>query len=128
MMHSMGTFRTAVRIENIERRGDLSAGDSALVDTGSELTWIPRPVLESLAIRVEGTQRFIVADGRTFERHIGFAVVHAAGRFAPDYVVFGEPGDMIILGARSLEGLNLRIDALRKTLVHAGPILAGAAA
>lgn len=33
---------------------------------------------------------------------------------------------MVILGARSLEGMNLRVDAQRKQLVTAGPILAEA--
>lgn len=31
------------------------------------------------------------------------------------------------LGARSREGMNLRVDAARKRLVSAGPVLAGAA-
>ena len=56
---------------------------------------------------------------------MGFALVHAAETNAPDFVVFAEPGDMVILGARSLEGLNVRVDAQRKQLVPAGPILAG---
>jgi len=43
-------------------------------------------------------------------------------------VVFGEPGDLVLLGARSLEGLNLRIEPLSKTLVDAGPAPAAAAA
>jgi len=47
---------------------------------------------------------------------------------APDYVVFAEPGDKILLGARSLEGLNLRVDAQRKQLIPAGPMLARVAA
>lgn len=50
------------------------------------------------------------------------------GHEAPDYVVFAEDGDMILLGARTLEGLNVRVDAQRKQLVPAGPILAGVAA
>jgi hypothetical protein len=41
-------------------------------------------------------------------------------------VLFAEAGDMVLLGARSLEGLNVRVDAQRKRLVPAGPILAGA--
>jgi hypothetical protein len=40
--------------------------------------------------------------------------------------VFAEPDDIVVLGARSLEGLNLRIDVVRKALVDAGPIIAGA--
>jgi hypothetical protein len=68
-----------------------------------------------------------IADGRHLERPVGIAIVHAAGMKGPDYVVFAEPTDMIILGARTLEGMNVRVDALRKQLVPAGPILAGAA-
>ena len=124
-MSDMGTFRTTILIESAERRGDMQSVDDALVDTGSEYTWVPADVLTSLGIRPEHTQRFIVADGRRLERPVGIAIVHAAGAKAPDFVVFAEPGDMIILGARSLEGLNVRVDSQRKQLVPAGPILAG---
>ena len=126
-MDPVGTFRTTMVIESAENRGETRIVDGALVDTGSEFTWVPRAVLEELRIRPEMMQRFIVADGRALERAVGIGIVHAAGTKAPDYVVFGEPEDMIILGARSLEGMNLRVDALRKRLVPAGPILAGSA-
>jgi predicted aspartyl protease len=127
-MSDMGTFRTTIMIESVERRGEMRAIENALVDTGSEYTWVPSGVLADLGIRPEQTQRFVVADGRHLERQVGIAIVHAAGAMAPDFVVFAEPGDMILLGARSLEGLNMRVDAQRKQLVPAGPILAGAAA
>lgn len=126
-MDSRGTFRTTILIESAERRGESREVENALVDTGSEFTWAPRQVLEELGIRPEMTQRFVIADGRQLERQVGIAIVHAAGTKAPDYVTFAEPGDMIILGARALEGMNLRVDALRKQLLPAGPILAGAA-
>jgi predicted aspartyl protease len=115
-------------VESAERRGEMIAAGDALVDTGSEFTWIPAEILQTLGIRPEHAQRFILADGRTLERPVGIAIVHAAGAKAPDYVVFAEPGDMTLLGARSLEGLNVRVDASRKQLVPAGPVLAGAAA
>ena len=51
---------------------------------------------------------------------------NAAGTSTSDDVVFGEPGDMVLLGARSLEGLNLRVDPVTKTLVDAGPAPAAA--
>lgn len=35
---------------------------------------------------------------------------------APDCVTFAEPGNMIFLGARALEGMNPRVDALKKLL------------
>ncbi|HTJ24414.1 MAG TPA: retroviral-like aspartic protease family protein [Gemmatimonadaceae bacterium] len=127
-MSDMGTFRTTIMIENVEHRGNMRTVDDALVDTGSEYTWVPADVLASLGVRPEHTQRFIVADGRQLDRPVGIAIVHAAGAKAPDFVVFAEPGDMVLLGARSLEGLNVRVDAQRKQLVPAGPILAGALA
>ena len=125
-MSDVGTFRTTIMIESVERRGEMRAVEDALVDTGSEYTWVPLGVLADLGIRPEQMQRFVVADGRHLERQVGIAIVHAAGAMAPDFVVFAEPGDMILLGARSLEGLNMRVDAQRKQLVPAGPILAGA--
>lgn len=107
-------------------RGEARAFDSTLVDTGSEYTWVPKDVLASLGIGPEHTQRFIVADGRQLDRQVGIAIVHAAGAKAPDFVVFAEPGDIVLLGARSLEELNVRVDAQRRQLVPAGPILDGA--
>ena len=127
MIGDMGTFRTTIMIESAEHRGETRTVENALVDTGSEYTWVPREVLNELGIKPELVQRFVVADGRQFQRELGIAIVHAAGARAPDFVVFGQPGDMVLLGARSLEGLNVRVDAQRKQLVPAGPILAGAA-
>jgi predicted aspartyl protease len=97
-----------------------------MVDTGSELTWIPEHVLTALGVAVEETKRFVTATGATVERNVGYAIVHAGGMRAPDYVVFAQPGDMVLLGARSLEGLNLRVDPVRKQLVPAGPIIVAA--
>jgi len=123
----MGPFRTTVSIENVARRGELRTLADVLVDTGSEYTWVPRDVLESIGIAPERKQGFLVADGRAIERELGVAIVHAGGTWAPDFVVFAERGDMILLGAHSLEGLNLRVDPVRKILVDAGPVVAAVA-
>ncbi len=42
--------------------------------------------------------------------------------FTIDEVVFGEEGDMPLLGARTLGGLNLTVDSRLKKLVAAGPL------
>ena len=44
-----------------------------------------------------------------------------------DEVVFAEAGELQLIGARALEGLNLQVDARRKRLVAAGPIVSAAA-
>jgi predicted aspartyl protease len=126
-MSEMGTFRTTIMIENPLRRGEMRSLPNTLVDTGAELTWAPRAVLESLGITRQKRLGFRTADGRAVYRDIGYAIVHAGGTETNDEVVFAEEGDMILLGARSLEGLNLRVDARSKQLVDAGPIVAAVA-
>ena len=126
-MSEMGTFRTTVGVENPGRRGSVRPLADVLVDTGSELTWIPRSILEELGIGTERRYRFVLADGRMLERDVGFAIVHVQGVTTADDVVFAEPDDLVLLGARSLEGLNLRIDPRSRRLVGAGPIVAALA-
>ena len=121
-MSDMGTFRTTVLIQNPLRRGETMAMPDTLVDTGAELTWVPRELLESLGIRVEKHLGFRTADGRIINRDIGYAIVHAGGTHTIDEVAFAEPGDLVLLGARSLEGMNLRVDSRNKQLLAAGPI------
>ena len=127
-MDDMGLFRTTIEIQNLQHPGTWQALSDVLVDTGSELTWIPRDVLTALGIVAQRQQGFIVADGRRIDRDVGYALVRAGGSEAPDFVVFAEAGDMTLLGARSLEGLNVKIDPVRKELISAGPIIAAPAA
>jgi len=126
-MDDVGVFRTTIEVQNLDMLGSRKALPETLVDTGSEYTWIPRRVLEELSIRAQRKQAFEVADGRRIEREIGYALVRAGGTEAPDLVVFAEAGDMTLLGAHSLEGLNLKIDPIRKELVPAGPVITAAA-
>lgn len=128
MVDEMGTFRVAVEIENPLRPGERRALSSVLVDTGAELSWFPAAVLESLGIDRRKTWRFRQADGSVLERWTGLAFVHVGGSDASDDVVFGEPADLVLLGSRTLEGLNLRVDPVSKRLVDAGPAPAAAAA
>ena len=128
MLEDMGTFRTTIELENPAQRGRRTAIHSVLVDTGAELSWIPSTVLEDLGIGREREWHFRQADGTALTRWTGYAIVHAAGTRTSDEVVFGEAGDLVLLGARSLEGLNLRVEPVAKRLVDAGPAPAGAVA
>lgn len=128
MTDEMGTFRVDVEVENPARPGERRALRAVLVDTGAELSWFPAEVLESLGIERRKLARFRQASGTVLERSTGPAFVYLGGTWTNDEVVFGEPGDLVILGSRSLEGLNLRIDPVRKQLVDAGPAPAAVAA
>jgi predicted aspartyl protease len=128
IMSDMGTFRIEVELENPARPGPRRKVSSVLVDTGAELSWFPAEVLSSLGIERYTQWRFRQVNGTVIERWVGPAFVHAAGKRATDDVVFGEPGDLVILGAHSLEGLNLRVEPVTKQLVDSGPAPAAAAA
>ena len=68
--------------------------------------------------------RFIMANGQEITRSIGFAIIRVGKEFTTDEVVFAQKGDLQLLGARSLEGLNLKVDSRNKKLVAAGPFVA----
>jgi predicted aspartyl protease len=119
----MGTFNTSCRIENHRNRNKAARISKLLVDTGSEYTWVPTALLERIGItREKKDLQFIMANGEIVTRSVGFAILRIGGSFTIDEVVFAEPGDLALLGARTLEGLNLTVDSVRKRLVAAGPL------
>jgi len=126
-MPDVEVIRTTITIENPLNPGELRELPHTLVDTAAELTSVPRAVLEELGITRQKHVGFRAADGRVVYRDIGYAIVHAGGTETSDEVVFAEPGDATVLGARSLNGLNLRVDPRSKPLVDAGPIVAAVA-
>ncbi len=94
-----------------------------LVDTGSEYSWIPTPTLKKLGIKTEKKDlTFVMANGQQVTRNVGFAIIRLGKSFTIDEVVFAEEGDLLLLGARTLEGLNLKVDSRRKKLVASGPL------
>ena len=125
----MGTFFVRCKIENVADRRKSAVLSKMLVDTGSEYTWVPTATLEKLGIEREKKDlTFIMANGQRITRSVGFAIVRLDKHFTVDEVVFAEKGDLLILGARTLEGLNLTVNSSRKKLVAAGPILAASVA
>ena len=128
MSDNMGTFRVDIEIENPARSGERRSLRSVLVDTGAELSWVPAEILESLGVERNNRWRFRQADGTVLERWTGIVVLSVAGRRTGDDVVFGQPGDLVLLGSRTLEGLNLRVEPVAQRLVDAGPAPAAATA
>ena len=120
MTNDMGSFRTDVEIENLHRPGEHTLLPAVLVDTGAELSWFPAEALDKLGIKRTRLMRFRQATGNIVERWTGVAVVHVVGVSVGDHVVFAEPGDLTLLGSRTLEGLNLMVDPVNKRLVDAG--------
>ena len=108
---------------HIVDRRKTAAVPGMLVDAGSESTWVSAKILESLGVEREKKDlAFVMANSGQITRGAGFAIVHVEGRFTIDEVVFAQDGDLSILGARSLAGLNLTVDSRLKKLVAAGPL------
>lgn len=119
----MGTFSVPCRVTNVVDRSRTVELAELLVDTGSEYTWVTATVLAEIDVaREKKDLHFIMANGEQVTRSVGFAILHVEDAFTVDEVVFAEPGDLLLLGARTLEGLNLTVDARLKKLVAAGPL------
>ena len=119
----MGIFYIACTVENHMQPKKSARVTDLLVDTGSEHTWIDEAVLKKIGVTPQKKDiAFVMAYGQTISRTIGFAVIRWDKYFTIDEVVFAQSGDLQLLGARTLEGLNLRIDPYRKKLVATGPL------
>ena len=127
MIDEMGTFRMNIEIAALHAPTERRVLRDVMVDTGSEYNWVPADILRELGVEPVRVVRFETADGRILERKVGFALFFAAGRSTPAIVVFADPGDLILLGAHGLEGMNLRVDLVRRELVPGGRVPAAAA-
>ena len=106
----MGTLHARCRIENYTDQA--KAVDIEIVaDTNVERTWIPSATLEKIGIvKEKKSVQLRKANGETVTRSIGFAILRVDGNFTIDEVVFAEPGDPSVLGARTIDCLNLPPD------------------
>lgn len=127
-MSDMGIFRTTIQIAALERPVQRRTLVDVMVDTGSEYNWAPASLLADLGVVPVRIDRFETADGRILERPVGFAFFYAAGRSTAAAVAFAESHDTVLLGAHGIEGMNLRVDLVRRELVPAGPVPAAVGA
>src|SRR5688572_26413937 len=103
----MGTFSVHCEVAGIRQHRGWVAVPRLLVDSGSEYTWIPEEQLRRAGVTVAKKDlAFVMANGQTITRSVGYALLRAQGFEAVDEVVFGQPGDLVLLGARTLEGFG----------------------
>jgi predicted aspartyl protease len=110
-------FKVNVTARNPKREELATQPLSALVDTGSELTWLPADVLRAIGITPRRKRAFATATQRKIERDIGYAILSAEGYETSDEVVFGEPGDITLLGVRTLDGFGVAVDNIANRFV-----------
>lgn len=117
-------FKLPLRAINPKREELSSPPVEALVDTGSELSWLPADVLAGAGITPRRTKQFVTATGQRMSRPVGYAILSSDGFETNDEVVFAEPGDMTLLGVRTIEGFGAFVDPLAHRLVASTSIVA----
>ena len=125
MIDAMGTFHTECEIVNIAQPAKRVTVSRLLVDTGSEFTWVPEDALRQIGIEVTKKDlQFVMANGQIITRSVGYAIIRVQGFETVDEIVFAQPGDLSLLGARTLEGFGAAVDSGKRRLVAAGPHVA----
>jgi predicted aspartyl protease len=106
----MSKFMVNLTAVNPSERQRCTPPIEVMVDTGSELSWLPKKELMDIGITPEGRKRFVTADKRTIGRDFGYAILTAEGYATNDDIVFAEESDMSLLGVRTLEGFSVMVD------------------
>ncbi|MCL1794130.1 MAG: hypothetical protein FWG34_09690 [Oscillospiraceae bacterium] len=106
----MSMFKVALTAINPKDEDRKTAPLEVLVDTGSELSWLPKQLLHDAGIVPRGKKRFYTATNQLIERDYGYAILAAEGYTTNDEIVFAESGDMFLLGVRTIEGFGVMVD------------------
>lgn len=121
----MGSFYIGCKVENHKDQKKSALVSRLLVDSGSEYTWLPEEVLKQIGVQpVKKDMQIQMANGQIITRSVGYAILRVAAFETIDEVVFAQKGDLNLLGARSLEGMNVHVDSRRKRILAAGPVVA----
>jgi predicted aspartyl protease len=124
----MGLFFVGCKVVNPVEDSRTVTVPRLMVDTGAEATWIDGTVLSKIGIEPRKKDlQFQMANGQIITRSVGYAVLKVDKSETVDEVVFAQRGDLQLLGARALEGLNLKVDSRAKKLVASGPVIVAAA-
>ncbi|MBM3878470.1 MAG: hypothetical protein FJ387_01955 [Verrucomicrobia bacterium] len=120
----MSLFRVSIVARNPKDEGLKTPPVEVLVDTGSELTWLPKDFLASIKVNPVRKRNFTTATKQLVTRETGYAILSAEGFETVDEVVFAEPGDMALLGVRTMEGFGVIVDNVGHRFVATTTIVA----
>ena len=120
----MGTFNIEMEIGDPD--GLHYEKIEALVDSGASYTMVPASLLRSLGVTPLRRAGFELADGSRIELEVGQTWLQLAGRRGISLVVFADEGSKPLLGAVTLETLQLGIDPVGMRLVPVDALLGSA--
>jgi predicted aspartyl protease len=119
----MGTFFAEVQLAS-PSRPDRRETLKLLVDTGSMYSWVSATALRDLGVQPTERRRLLTIEGKTTQRGAAEVLITLEGRTLHTLCLFGDPGDLEVLGAYTLEGFGLAVDPVQRRLIPA--ILYGA--
>lgn len=111
----MGTFHVKFTIRN-PAQPQRSLQLEGLVDTGAHFTQVPRALLEQIGVSPFGVRQVQYVNGPVATKPVASVEVLIDQEVTPAVVLCGEPADLILLGATTLENLNLGVDPVHKIL------------
>jgi len=125
MVHESITLKNAVDVGDV-RRGYIKEPDirqikvRAMVDTGAETLVISEAIRQALGLDVLGAKRVSFANESVQTCHFTEPVeVHWNDRFTSVHALVIPDIKEVLLGAISLEGLNVIVDPLNQQLIGA---------
>lgn len=77
---------------------------------------VPGTTLERLGIEPHSEREFVLANGEVIRRQMGNAAFEFQGLWGDSLVMFGEEGDVVLLGVTTLEAFGFILDPLRGEL------------
>ena len=86
------------------------------VDSGAAYSVVPSTILMDLGIEPLKTQTFFLANGEAGHRKVGMAAFEYLDELAYAKVLFGEEGDVALMGVTTLESFGFVLDPLRREL------------
>ena len=106
----MSIFKVNLVACNPQQRALVTMPVAAVVDTGSDLTWLPAEALRSIGITPNGRRMFKSAKNGMVEREVGLAILQVNGNETTQEVVFCEAWDAALIGARTLAAFGVKVE------------------
>ncbi|MYE05815.1 MAG: Retroviral aspartyl protease [Chloroflexi bacterium] len=111
----MGIFSQRITVSDLT--GKNSVEIDAVVDTGAFYSVLPRYMLRELGVEPIDRVPFRLADNQPLEMEIGYIWITLGDRRRITTVAFGSDTGQLLLGAFTLEGLELAVDPRGRRLV-----------
>ena len=115
MEESMGFTHYTLRVRE-SRKSRTYEDLEFLIDSGSVYSVVLTEILVRLEVEPQRERTFTIADGKHITRQVGDAFFEFRKAQAYSPVVFREAGDRVLLGAVTLETLELVLNPLSRRL------------